>query len=150
VGLCLDANGRRDLVIRGSYGLFYDRVPLRALANALLSAGNTADPANLSQISISLSPAQSGAPVFPNIVSSLSLPPGVLFNFTTMNPQMENAYSEQISLEVERQLGRSMTASVGYQQCAGAAFDHLCEPERAGLHRGRQQQWLPAESQHCE
>ena len=35
-------DSRRTLV-RGSAGLFYDRVPLRALANALLSAGNTTD-----------------------------------------------------------------------------------------------------------
>src|SRR3954468_7416699 len=58
----------RRTVVRGSFGLFYDRVPLRALANALLSAGNTTDVANLRQISISLSPAQAGAPVFPNIL----------------------------------------------------------------------------------
>ena len=31
----------RRTVVRGSFGLFYDRVPLRALANALLSGGNT-------------------------------------------------------------------------------------------------------------
>ena len=41
---------------------------LRALANALLSAGNTSDVANLRQTSIALSPAQSGAPVFPAIL----------------------------------------------------------------------------------
>ena len=58
----------RRTVVRGSYGLFYDRVPLRALANAILSAGNTTDLANLSQISLSLSPTQAGAPVFPNIL----------------------------------------------------------------------------------
>ena len=46
----------RRTVVRGSAGLFYDRVPLRALANALLSAGNTTDLANLRQISVSLSP----------------------------------------------------------------------------------------------
>ena len=34
---------RGDTVVRGSAGLFFDRVPLRALANALLSAGNTTD-----------------------------------------------------------------------------------------------------------
>jgi len=109
----------RHTVIRGSYGLFYDRVPLRALANALLSAGNTTDVSQLSQISLSLSPAQTGAPVFPNILSSLSLPPGVLFNFTTMNRHMQNAYSEQGSLEVEQQLGSHSTLSVGYQHVRG-------------------------------
>jgi len=118
-GFAWTPTSSRATVVRGNYGLFYDRVPLRALANALLSAGNTADPANLSQTSISFSPAQAGAPVFPNILSSLTLPAGVLFNFTTMSPHMENAYSGQGSLEIERQLGRNITASIGYQHVRG-------------------------------
>jgi hypothetical protein len=109
----------RNTVVRGSFGLFYDRVPLRALANALLSAGNTVDPGNLRQISVSLSPTQTGAPVFPNILSSLTLPPGVLFNFSTMDPRMQNAYSEQGSLEIEQRLGTQSTLSVGYQHLRG-------------------------------
>jgi hypothetical protein len=109
----------RNTVIRGSFGLFYDRVPLRALANALLSAGNTTNVSNLSQISVSLSPTQAGAPVFPNILNNLTLPPGVLFNFSTMNPNMQNAYSEQGSFEIERQLNASSTLSVGYQHVRG-------------------------------
>jgi len=109
----------RATVVRGSYGLFYDRVPLRALANALLSAGNTTEVDNLSQISISLSPTQTGAPVFPNILNGLTLPPGILFNFTTMNRRMQNAYSQQANLEIERQLGRNKTVSIGYQHVRG-------------------------------
>ena len=109
----------RRTVVRGSYGLFYDRIPLRPLANALLSAANTTVVSNLQQLSISLSPGQAGAPVFPNILGSLTIPAGVLFNFSTMNPNMKNAYSEQGSFEIEHQLSKSATLSVGYQHVRG-------------------------------
>lgn len=107
----------RRMVVRGSFGLFYDRVPLRALANALLSSGNTTDITSATQASVSLSPTQTGAPVFPNILATV--PSGVLINFTTMNPHMQNAYSEQGSIEIERQLGAHSTLSAGYQHLRG-------------------------------
>ena len=71
VGVAWSPFDSRRTVVRGSAGLFYDRVPLRALANALLSAGNTTDLANLRQIGVSLSPTQAGAPVFPNILGGV-------------------------------------------------------------------------------
>ena len=104
-------------MVRGGFGLFYDRVPLRALANALLSGGNTTTTGPDSQVSVSLSPTQTGAPVFPNILTSP--PAGVLANFSTMNRAMQNAYSEQGSLEIEHQLGARATLSAGYQHLRG-------------------------------
>ena len=73
--------------MRGSAGLFYDRVPLRALANALLSAGNTTDVNGLRQIGVSLSPTQTGAPVFPDILTGV-VPTVTLVNFTTMDREL--------------------------------------------------------------
>jgi hypothetical protein len=110
--------GSVNTVVRGSAGLFFDRVPLRAVANALLSAGNTTDLTKLRQIGVSLSPAQAGAPVFPNTLSSV-VPSVTLVNLTTMDREMQNAYSRQAGVEVERQIGSRGTASIGYQYVRG-------------------------------
>jgi hypothetical protein len=116
-GFAWSPRPQRDLVVRGGFGLFYDRIPLRALANALLSSGNTTNLTSASQVSVSLSPAQTGAPLFPNILNAL--PSGVLVSYTTMDPRMQNACSAQGSLEIERRLGASSTLSVGYQHLRG-------------------------------
>ncbi len=118
VGFAWSPSRSSRTVVRGSAGIFFDRVPLRPLANALLSAGNTTDLANLQQNSISLSPAQAGAPVFPNILAA-ALPSVTLTGLTTMDPNLQNAYSRQASVEVERQLGDHTTISAGYQYVRG-------------------------------
>lgn len=108
----------RELVVRGSAGLYFDRVPLRALANALLSADNTTDLSKLRQRNIALTPGQAGAPVFPGILPA-PVPSVTLFTLTTMQRDLQNAYSRQASLEVERQVGRFGTASAGYSYLQG-------------------------------
>jgi hypothetical protein len=106
-------------VARASAGLFYDRVPLRALANALLSAGNTTDVTALRQYVVSLSPTQNGAPVFPNILPA-AVPLVTLPNLTTMDRDLQNAYSQQFSTELERQLDSGdTTIGAGYQYLRG-------------------------------
>ena len=109
--------GNNRTVIRGGFGMFYDRIPLRPLANALISSGNTTDITPATFVTVSLSPAQTGAPVFPAILGAL--PSGVLVNFTTMDRHIKNAYSEQGNLEIERQVGARSTLTVGYQHLRG-------------------------------
>lgn len=116
-GLAWTPFASRRTVVRAGLGLFFDRIPLRALANALLSANNTTMLTAASQISVSLTPTQAGAPVFPNILASL--PAGVLANFTTMDRDISNAYSTQRNIEVEQQLGSKASVTVGYQHLRG-------------------------------
>jgi hypothetical protein len=88
------------------------------VANALLSAGNTTDLSQLRQVSVSLSPAQAAAPAFPNILVA-PVPSVTLVNLTTMDREMQNAYSRQASIEVERQVGARRTVSAGYSYIRG-------------------------------
>ena len=107
-------------VVRGSYGLFYDRVPLRPLANALLSAHNTTDYNQATLLSYTFTPHQAGAPTFPNIAAAP--PAGALENFSTMQTNIQNPYSQQASLGVEQQISAKSTLGLSYQHVRG---EHL-------------------------
>ena len=56
---------------------------------------------------------------FPNILPARLLTT-TLVDFTTMDKNLQNAYSKQASVEVERSLGAGRTVSVGYQYTAAA------------------------------
>ncbi len=109
----------QDFVVRGGAGLFFDRVPLRATANALFSAGNTTDLTHLRQPQVSgILPSQAGAPVFPNILPD-RLSSTALVAIQTMDTNLQNAYSKQANVEIERALGGSRVVTVGYQYFRG-------------------------------
>jgi hypothetical protein len=110
------ASGRT--VVRGGAGLYFDRVPLRALANALLSAGNTTDVSQLRQTIVTLSPGQAGAPVFPAVLNAAQ-PSVTLPNLTTMQRDLRNAYSQQVNLQIEREVGRNTTVAAAVQYVRG-------------------------------
>jgi hypothetical protein len=121
IGVAWSPAGSERTVLRGSAGLFFDRVPLRAVANALLSASNTSDVGQLRQVTVTLSPAQAGAPVFPANLSSI-VPSVTLPTLTTMDRNLQAAYSRQAAIEVERRIGTNTTLSVGYQYVRGAGL----------------------------
>ena len=136
------ASGRT--IVRGSAGLFYDRVPLRALANALLSAGNTTDLTKLRRVSVSLSPTQDGAPAFPNILSA-----SVLDGDAGQPDDDGSEHEERILQAGERRGGAAARAAEHGQRRlsvpARRESDHGGESERADVRGGRCQQRLPSE-----
>ena len=143
VGVAWSPFESRRTIVRGSAGLFYDRVPLRALANALMSAGNTTDAGALRQFAVSLSPTQAGAPVFPNILPA-AVPAVTLPNLTTMDRNLQNGSSRQVSAEVERQLGDRATLERRLPVPGRPQPADVGEPERADLRGRGHQQRLPA------
>jgi hypothetical protein len=124
--------------LRGSFGLYYDRIPTRATSNALQRDGSK-------YVIVQLAPGSPGAPVFPNVLAAA---PSVLLvkpNITRIDPGIENSYTEQASLQIERELPFDSSFSVGYifvrglslilsrnvnvPSCAAAADPNLCRPD---------------------
>ena len=110
IGVAWSPDKARRTVLRANYGLFYDRIPLRAVSNALQRGG-------LQYRTALLTPAQFGAPIFPAVLPGF--PDGVLTNITTIDPNIENGYSQQASFEAQRQIGKEGSLSVAYQHLRG-------------------------------
>jgi hypothetical protein len=125
-------------VIRGSIGLYYDRIPTRATSNALQRDGSK-------YVVVVLSRTSPGAPVFPNI---LAAQPSVLTtkpSITRIDPKVENSSSRQANLQIERELPWDSSVSVGYihlrgthiilsrnvnvPRCAASVNSNLCRPD---------------------
>ena len=104
-------------VVRGSYGIFYDRIPLRPLANALLSADNTIDPNRAVLLSYTFSPGQVKAPTFPEVANEP--PTGAIENYALMNRNVNTPYAQQVSLSVQQQLAPTSTLGISYQYLRG-------------------------------
>lgn len=101
------APGDRKTVIRASFGIYYDRVPLRATSNALQRDGTK-------YVVIQLAPTQPGAPAFPNVLAAQPTTLPTKPNITRIDPNIETSYSEQANVQVERELPGNALISVGY------------------------------------
>jgi hypothetical protein len=104
------APGDGRTVMRASGGFYYDRIPLRAVSNALQRDGERYRGALVA-------PGQTGAPVFPATLAAF--PEGILTNITSIDPRIENAVGRQFNIQIERQVGRRVSASVGYLHFTG-------------------------------
>jgi hypothetical protein len=104
------APGRGKTVIRGSYGIYYERIPLRATSNALQRDGTKYKVASFSF-------GQPGAPVFPTVATSF--PQDFLPSITTIDTNIQNAYAQQASLQIERELSPNTSVAAGYLHTRG-------------------------------
>lgn len=101
------APGDRKTVLRASFGIYYDRIPLRATSNALQRDGSK-------YLVIQLAPTQPGAPIFPNVLATQPTTLPTKPNITRIDPNIETSYSEHANFQVERELPGNALVSVGY------------------------------------
>jgi hypothetical protein len=111
LGIAYALGDDRRTVLRASAGLYFDRLPLRATSNALQRDGVKYKVAVLAF-------GQSGAPAFPQRLAAF--PSGLVTAITTIDPEIENSYSTQASLQLERELPLGdASLSVGYLHLRG-------------------------------
>jgi hypothetical protein len=117
------APGDQKTVVRASYGIYFERLPLRATSNALQRDGTKY------KVSTFVF-GQAGAPAFPQVATSF--PPAFLPSITTIDPEIDGAYAQQASLQIERELTASTSLSVGYLHARGL---HLILSRNANVPR---------------
>ena len=102
--------GDEKTVVRASGGVYFDRIPLRATSNALQRDGINYKVAVLSF-------GQAGAPLFPDVLPSF--PSNLVTALTSIDPNIQDGYSQQFGLQIERGLGRFASATAGYSYLRG-------------------------------
>jgi hypothetical protein len=106
------APGARKTVIRAGFGIYFDRIPLRATSNALQRDGSK-------YIVVQLAPAQAGAPVFPEVLAAHPTALPIKPNITRIDPHIENSHGVQANLQLERELPGDASISIGYIHLRG-------------------------------
>jgi hypothetical protein len=94
-------------VLRGGYGIFYARLHGNMLDTMYLGNG-------MYQTSISVTPAQAGAPIFPNVLPSATGVPLGSISLTFAAPDFHAPYTQQGTVALEHQFTSSIAVTASY------------------------------------
>jgi hypothetical protein len=106
VGFAYDLTGDSKTSVRGGYGIYYGRIINSTTLNALTNVGNPNG-----QVQVSLAATATGAPIFPNVLSTA--PPGSsALQFFASN--FANPLIHQFDVIVEREIAHNTVVSASY------------------------------------
>ena len=104
-------------VVRASWGKFYDAPPTNLWYNALFNDGSG------KAFNASLSPASSGAPSYPQALTSATAP--AIPSVFTVAPNFRNGYAMTTTLQISRQLASNDAITLAFVNTGGRQMQWL-------------------------
>jgi hypothetical protein len=128
IGFAYKIGDKGDLVVRGSYGIYFDTPnlnpfldnrPANGAPNGL--EGNPAGPTPVQTIPANAFTIASGVPIFNPSTTTCASGNGCgqVFNIFSVSPNFRTPYNYNYTLQVEKGLGRSLLLQLGYVGSAG-------------------------------
>lgn len=138
VGVAWDIFGNQKNLVRGGYGIYYGRTPNGTIFNALTQTGLRDPQTGLPDLTrtvvgISVNPNTTGAPVFPDILSSFPTNLATSTNVFRLDPNFKNPRLQEINIGYEREIVKNLSVSASFIYTKGdrlpVTFDtNLPEP----------------------
>lgn len=112
LGIAYDLANNGRTILRGGYGIYYGRTPNGSIFNALTQTG-LLDPA-LNTISLTLRPADPGAPLYPNVLPDLPSNARGSTSAFFFDEEYKQPRMQELNIGIERQLAANLSVSASY------------------------------------
>jgi hypothetical protein len=125
VGFALKVLNSDQIVVRGGYGVFYQRTPGLMLSTAILQNG-----IDIRNFTLTPGPG-SPIPTYPNVLPSAPTTGLQGLNIYAFDPNFHSARTQQYNVQLEESLGKDFVMTVGY---LGVHGNHLARSRDINLY----------------